>query len=123
MNDMTAIVKRYAVYSAVIILILLGASLFTAEPSFLLGLAFGTSFSFMSLLSTYFQVKRLGQSTQDRKFRFSLGTIGRILIALAAVAVAQQFPQFFDLTGVLIGLGVTYVILLIEPLFHLKDTA
>jgi ATP synthase protein I len=123
MNDIKVLVKRYAIYSAVIILILLFTALFSSEPAFFWGMAFGASFSFLNLLSTYFQVKRIGKSVADRKFRFSVGTLGRIIIVVAALFIAQQFPQYLNLTGVIIGLAVTYIILLIEPIFNHKAFA
>ncbi|PYZ92494.1 hypothetical protein CR194_12540 [Salipaludibacillus keqinensis] len=123
MNDISVLVKRYAIYTLIIMVILVVTALVTSEPAFFTGMALGTSFSLVNLLSTYFQVKRLGKSVTDRKFRISVGTLGRMIIVVFALVIAQQFPHVFHLTGVIIGLAVTYIILLIDPIFHNKAFA
>ncbi|WP_280770514.1 ATP synthase subunit I [Salipaludibacillus daqingensis] len=123
MNDIRVLVKRYSIYTAIFIALLVIIALFSSEPAFFMGMAFGTSFSLVILLTTYFQVKRIGKSLSDRKFRFSIGTLGRMITVVVAIIVAQQFPHYLNLTGVIIGLAVTYIILLIDPILHSKAFA
>lgn len=121
MIDLRTLFTRYVIFTLVIAGLFLVMTFITEESrTFWLGMAFGTSFSLISLWLTYFQVSRIGKMTVDRKPRFTLGTVSRLLIFLLAIWVAQQLPQYFSLTGVIIGLSVTYVILLIEPLFRIS---
>lgn len=121
MNDIRKLFIRYATYTLVIVGLFLIMTLIAGDNRpFWLGMAFGTSFSLISLWMTYFQVSRIGKMTVDKKPRATLGTLSRLLVFLLALWVAQQLPQYFSLTGVIIGLSVTYIILLIEPLFRLS---
>ena len=120
MTDVRQVFLRYVFYTAVIIAGLLIAAVFTNNPPFIIGMAYGAAFSLLSLWTTYMQVSRFGKMTEDSKPRFTFGTVTRTLIVLVAVWFAMAYPEVLDLTGVLIGLAVTYVILLIEPLFHIR---
>ena len=123
MIDIRVLIKRYVIFTAIIIALMVITALLSSESAFFLGMAFGTSFSLVILLTTYFQVKRIGKSLSDRKYRFSIGTLGRMIIVIFAIIIAQEFPQFLSLTGVIIGLAVTYIILLIDPILQSKAFA
>ncbi|WP_181186162.1 ATP synthase subunit I [Alkalicoccus urumqiensis] len=114
------IFRRYSIYTAVIIVLLLITAIITGFSTFFLGMAFGTLFSLLNFVSTYFQIKRISRTQETGKYKFSIGTAGRMIIVVAALFIAQAFPQYFDMTGVIAGLAVTYVILLIDPIFHIK---
>ncbi|SER62672.1 ATP synthase subunit I [Salisediminibacterium halotolerans] len=120
MMDMRRVFLRYVIYTAVIVAGLLIAAVFTVNRPFLFGMAFGAVFSLFSLWTTYMQVSRFAKMTADKKPRFTFGTVSRILIVLAAVWIALNYPSLLDVTGVIIGLAVTYALLLIEPLFHVR---
>lgn len=120
MTAMYELAKRYTIYSGIILLLLLVVAVVTSMSTFFLGMAFGTAFSFLNLISTYFQVKRISESQAAQKYRFSIGTVGRLIFILIALFIAQAFPQYFDMAGVIAGLAVTYVILLIDPIFQIK---
>ncbi|MDG5787314.1 ATP synthase subunit I [Evansella sp. AB-P1] len=122
MMDYSAVAKRYTIFTvSIILLFLLVALLFPNSPLFL-GIAFGASFSLLNLINTYLQVKRIGEAMDGMKKPglFIFGTLTRIIAAVAAVAVAMRFPEYLQIEGVLIGLTVTYVIILLEPMFHMK---
>ncbi|QKS72754.1 ATP synthase subunit I [Paenalkalicoccus suaedae] len=120
MNDYKRIAKRYVTYTLIIIAVLVVIAVMTSMSRFFFGVALGASFSLLNLITTYFQVKRISQMQADRKYRFSIGTVGRLMIVVVALVLAQQFPNVFDLTGVIVGLAVTYVILLIDPILQIK---
>ncbi|ADI00641.1 ATP synthase subunit I [Salisediminibacterium selenitireducens] len=121
MNDIRKLFIRYAAITIVLAVVFLLMIVFGGDRPFWTGLAFGTSFSLISLWMTYAQVSRIGKMTADRKPRPTLGTLSRLLVFLFAIWLAQQVPHYLSLTGVILGLTVTYVILLIEPLFHIRD--
>ncbi|SDO07785.1 ATP synthase subunit I [Alkalicoccus daliensis] len=120
MTTMYDLARRYSIYTGIIILLLLTVALVTSMSTFFFGMAFGTALSLVNFVSTYFQVKRLAETERTQKYRFSIGTVGRLIIVLAALFIAQAFPQYFDMAGVIAGLAVTYVILLIDPIFQIK---
>ncbi|MCR6098557.1 ATP synthase subunit I [Salipaludibacillus agaradhaerens] len=120
MNELESLLKRYTIYSVIIIGSLILGTLFISDATFLAGMAVGAICSLLNLYSTYFQVKRLTSSVMDSKVRFSFGTIGRIIVVLLALLIAEEFPQYLDLTGVVIGLAFKYCILLIDPIFYFK---
>ncbi|MDQ0257192.1 ATP synthase protein I [Evansella vedderi] len=121
MNDYKAVAKRYCMYTVILIIIFLIIALFFTSQRFFLGLALGTAFSLLNLLSTYHQVKSIGTILEGGTVRWTFGTATRIITAVLGVFIGMQFPQYFDLMGVIIGLMITYVLILIEPIFFFKQ--
>lgn len=121
MRNYHVLAKKYSIYTAILIIIFLVLAVTLSKTSFFLGLAFGTFFSLINLIITYFQVKRVIKTLQTGKKKWSPGTITRIISALIPIYVATQFPDIFQITGVIIGLMITYVIILIEPIFHIRS--
>ncbi|CAM3968800.1 ATP synthase subunit I [Alkalicoccus chagannorensis] len=120
MDEAVQLARRYTVYTLVIMFIVLLTGVFR-QDSFFLGMAFGAGLSLLNLVSTYFQTKRIIASGRDRKYRFSFGTVGRMVTVVVGLLLAQQYPEYFDLIGLVIGLAVTYLLLMIDPLFRLKQ--
>ncbi|SDZ45671.1 ATP synthase protein I [Evansella caseinilytica] len=120
MKDYTFLAKRYSIYTAAIIFFFLLLALLFEQTEFFIGFAFGAAISLLNLINTYFQVKRIGKAVESGKTKWSFGTVSRILTSVFAVFIALEYPQIFDLTGVIIGLMVTYVMILFEPIFHFK---
>ncbi|WP_096185876.1 ATP synthase subunit I [Evansella halocellulosilytica] len=119
--DYTTIAKRYTFFTLTAISVFLVAAFFMSETSFFLGLALGASFSLVNFLSTYLQVKRLGQVMTERKYRFSFGTVTRLFTVVVAFIIALEFPDTFDLVGVIIGLAVTYLLVMFGPIIQMKQ--
>lgn len=123
MNDYTIITKRYTIWTTVLIIIFVLIALLLTESAFFLGLALGSVFSLLNLWTTYTQVERIGKSFDEGKksmVGIPFGTLTRILSAIIAVLIATAYPAVFSLTGVIIGLMITYIMIMIEPLFHIK---
>ena len=123
MNDYTIITKRYTIWTTVLIIIFVLIALLLTESAFFLGLALGSVFSLLNLWTTYTQVERIGKSFDEGKksrVGIPIGTLTRILSAIIAVLIATAYPAVFSLTGVIIGLMITYIMIMIEPLFHIK---
>src|SRR5690554_5449760 len=121
MRNYHVLTKKYSLYTTILIIIFLFLAAFLTDTSFYLGLALGSSFSLINLLITYFQVKRVIKTVETGKVKWSLGTLTRIISAIIPVFIATQYQEVFDLIGVIIGLMVTYVMILIEPIFHLRS--
>lgn len=112
MTDYAYLTSRYSVITIIIICISLIAGLLGVYATFFLGLALGAIFSLLSLLSTYFQVKRTGNSVRSGKYKWVFGTVSRILLVAMAILIANDFPTYFHLIGVIIGLMSTYILIL-----------
>ncbi|MFA9560177.1 ATP synthase subunit I [Evansella sp. AB-rgal1] len=122
MMEFHAIAKRYTFVTIGIILVFLILALVLPNRTFYMGVTFGASFSLLNLVNTYIQVKKIGEVLEGEKKPSLLifGTLTRIIAAVAAVAIALQFPEYLQVEGVIIGLAITYFIILIEPMFHIK---
>ncbi|WP_096437609.1 ATP synthase subunit I [Alteribacter populi] len=112
--------KRYALYTIVLIILFFILAALTPYPIFFLGLVLGAAFSLLNLYSTYVQVKRLGEGALEGKKKFAFGTVSRVITAVLCLLLAVSNPHIFDLVGVIIGLMLTYAIIMIEPIFHIK---
>ena len=121
MSDYHTLAKKYSIYTAILIVIFFILAIVLTDTSFFLGLALGACFSLINLFITYIQVNRITKSLTSGKKKWSPGTLLRILLALIPVYIAVQFPDIFHLFSVIIGLMITYVIILIEPIFHIRS--
>ncbi|UCZ53024.1 ATP synthase subunit I [Bacillus shivajii] len=121
MSDYSIVAKRYSLYTIILIIVFLVIAQFAVNKSFYFGLALGAVFSLLNLLSTYRQVKVIGEMVTGGTVAWTFGTVSRIVTAVIAVFIAMQFPAYFDMTGVIIGLMITYVFILIEPIFYVKQ--
>lgn len=118
--DYISLTKRYTVYAAIIMTIFVILAVTTPHKSIFLGLLLGSIISLSNLWSTYFQVKRLGESVEIGRAKFSLGTLFRFGLVIGAVYIAFQYPDKFHFISVVIGLMLTYIIILVNSLFQLK---
>nr|WP_246594124.1 ATP synthase subunit I [Evansella tamaricis] len=109
------------IYTSILIVIFLIIAQFFTSGTFFMGLALGGVFSLLNLVSTYLQVRAIGKILSGGTVKWTFGTASRIISAVAAVYIAMRFPEYFDLVGVIIGLMITYVLILIEPIFFLKQ--
>lgn len=120
MEDYIVLTKRYTIYTVVSIAIFISLAFLTSFQTVFLGLALGSVISLSNLLSTYYQVKRLGESLEIGRAKFSLGTLFRFALVIGAVYIAFQFPDLFHLISVVVGLMLTYIIIFINSLFQFK---
>lgn len=120
MNDYTSMTKRYSIITLGFIGVTLALAFTGFYSLFFRGLTFGALFSLVMLISTYFQVKRTGNSIQTGKYKAVFGTVSRILLVIVAILIATEYPANFHLVGVIIGLMFTNILILISPLFTVK---
>jgi ATP synthase protein I len=118
--DYISLTKRYTIYAAIIMIFFVVLAFTTTYTSIFLGLLLGSVISLSNLWSTYFQVKRLGESMEIGRAKLSLGTLFRFALVLGAVYIAIQYPDKFHFISVVIGLMLTYIIILVNSLFQLK---
>lgn len=120
MDNYIVLTKRYAIYTVILITFFILLAFLTSHQSIFFGLTLGSIISLSNLLSTYFQVKRLGESVVSGRAKFSLGTLFRFALASFAVYTALQYPGLFHIYSVVIGLMLTYIIIYFNALLQLK---
>ncbi|WNF37282.1 ATP synthase subunit I [Bacillaceae bacterium IKA-2] len=120
MEDYIVLTKRYTIYSVLCIAIFILLAFLTSLQSIFLGLALGAVISLSNLVTLFYQVKRIGESIETGRAKFSLGTIFRTILIIGAVYIAYQYPDIFHLNSVIIGLMLTYIIIYINSLFQLR---
>ncbi len=120
MKDYITLTKQYTLYSTSLIILFLILALITSYKTIFLGLFLGSIPSLGNLWSTYYQVKRIGESLDVGRAKISLGTLFRFALTLGAIYIAVRHPDTFHFASVVIGLMLTYIIILINSLFQLK---
>lgn len=121
-NDFTNRVKRIVRNSsAMLVLLLIGA--LSPYSEIFLGLALGTVVGIINLIVTAVKVNQIGNiaSNQNQNKRtkpvFS-GMISRFGLAILAVLIALEYPQYFNLISVLVGLFLAQIIAIVDGLRH-----
>jgi ATP synthase protein I len=114
MFDMHLIFKRQRKYILFLLAIYVLGWGFTPYQSVFLGLILGTS---ISLYSLWLMVRKHDQfdraMEQGLKIR-SLGTAARMAAAGFGVLISAQYPEYFHLIGVVIGLMTIYIVIMID---------
>ena|SRR5436305_5893777 len=93
---------------------------FTPYQSIFLGLLVGTAFSFVNLWLLFGRMRKFDKTiTSGKKVRSrSLGSPSRMAMAAIAVIFAIKWPHFFNAISIVMGLMTTYIVIMIDYLFH-----
>lgn len=91
---------------------------FTSYKSIFLGLILGTSLSLFNLWLMATRVQKLGEAVAKGKRAGSLGMFLRMSAAVIAVAIALEFPEYFHLISVILGLMTAYIVIMIDLFFQ-----
>lgn len=98
-------------------LLLLGAGL-TPFLRIFLGLLLGTILSFYNLWLMQRKIDQLGKASTEQRTSQGIGTFTRLASAVLAVLVALQYPEYFHLISVVIGLMTAYLVIMIDFMLH-----
>ncbi|WP_044896343.1 ATP synthase subunit I [Bacillus alveayuensis] len=96
---------------------------FTPYQTIFLGLILGTSFSLYNLWLLIRKSKQFQKAMEEGRAARSIGTISRMAAAGLAVLIALQFPEYFHLFSVVIGLMTMYVVIMIDYIFYIRGQA
>jgi ATP synthase protein I len=91
---------------------------FSAYKSVFLGLILGTVFSFIILQLLVRRMKRFDKAVDQGKKVRSLGSLSRLAVAAIAIMIALRWPNYFQAASVVLGLMTTYIVIMIDYLFH-----
>ncbi|EZP75310.1 ATP synthase F0F1 subunit I [Parageobacillus genomosp. 1] len=91
---------------------------FTAYKTFFLSLILGTVISILMLWSLTRKIDKLGQAVLERKKVRTIGTLSRLALAALAAAIALEYPQYFSIVPVVLGLMTSYIVIIIDFLLR-----
>ena len=120
MSDLKANVRRYTQYTLYCLSIFVLGWGFTDYQALFLGLIFGTLLSLFNLWNLYRKTVRLGQAAIEGTRAPLFGTVSRLATGAVAALAVINFPETFHIVGVIIGLMLTYIIILIDSLMQKK---
>lgn len=103
-------------------ILVLGAG-FTPYPRIFLGLILGSAASFYNLWLLQRKTKKIGEVAAEQGSMRGIGMFSRLAAAALAVVIALRFEETFHMIAVVIGLGTSYIIILLDFLIFnlLKD--
>jgi len=87
---------------------------FTTYKEVFLGLILGTSLSLFNLWLLTKRMDRFSKAFDEGKAVKSLGLLSRIASAVLGTIIALEYPQYFNLFCVIIGLMAAYVVIMID---------
>ena len=104
-------VRKYIFYLLAIFVLGWG---FTSYQEVFLGLILGTGLSLINLWLLVKRMDRFGKQFDKGKVIKSLGFFSRVAVAILGVFIALEYPEYFHLISVIIGLMATYVVIMID---------
>ncbi|WP_059104136.1 ATP synthase subunit I [Shouchella shacheensis] len=112
--------RHYILLTVLAVLLLLIGYVVTPYSAFFLGLILGLFTSLLNLWTTYRNAHIIGGTHSSSKWLsmilVSFGFIFRISMALVAIWFALEYPELFHVLAVVIGLGLMYVIMMLDML-------
>ncbi|ASV68018.1 ATP synthase subunit I [Cytobacillus sp. FSL W7-1323] len=96
---------------------------FTSYQSIFLGLILGTVLSFFNLWLIVRKMIQFREAVEKEQKVRSLGTMSRMASAALAVIIALEYPAYFHLISVVLGLMTSYLVIMIDfflQSFHLR---
>lgn len=108
------ILNQYIQYYIYTIIVLVIVFFFTKSP-FILGLIIGVT---GSLINTFSFEYYLAKAKKSETIHISTGNIWRYLTAILACILWACFKDNINIFGVIIGLLVSYVLVIFKPLIH-----
>lgn len=91
---------------------------FTPYQTIFLGLILGTCFSFLNLWLLVRRMKKFDQAITNGKKAGSLGSLSRMATAAIAVIITLKYPEYFYIISVVWGLMTSYIVIMIDYLYH-----
>lgn len=120
MTEYTQSFRRYMQLTLYLLAIFVMGWGITSYKALFLGLILGTIFSIYNLFNMFRKINRLGEAAAEGKKAKSLGFLTRLAVAGLAVAIATRYSEHFSLLGVVIGLMITYIIILIDSISKIR---
>lgn len=91
---------------------------FTEYKKFFLSLILGTVISAFMLWSLTRKIEKVGRAVSERKKVRTIGTLSRLALAALAATIALEYPQYFAIVPVVLGLMTSYIVIIIDFLLQ-----
>ncbi|WP_027965206.1 ATP synthase subunit I [Halalkalibacillus halophilus] len=95
---------------------------FTDYESVFLGLILGQVVGFYNLFILQKKIDTVGEKAATNQTAKSFGTLSRFAGAALVVVIVMRFPEYFHLIAAVIGLMTPYMVIMIDFIFHHKET-
>ncbi|WP_188207606.1 ATP synthase subunit I [Alkalibacillus aidingensis] len=95
---------------------------FTDYQSIFLGLMLGQAVGFFNLFLMQKKIDNVGEQAANNRTAKSFGTLSRFAGAALVVVVVLRFPDDFHLIAAVVGLMTPYIVIMIDFIFHHKET-
>ncbi|GEN44271.1 ATP synthase subunit I [Alkalibacillus haloalkaliphilus] len=95
---------------------------FTDYESIFAGLIFGQVVGFFNLYLLQKKINVVGEKAANNQAAKSLGALSRFAGAILLVVVVLRFPEYFHLIAAIVGLMTPYIVIMIDFIFHHKET-
>ncbi|MFA1822702.1 ATP synthase subunit I [Virgibacillus oceani] len=118
-EKMTIRQRKWMLY--LLSILVLGAG-FTPYPRAFFGLLLGSAVSFYNLWLLQRKTKKFAIAAAEQGSVLGIGTFSRLAAAALAVLIALRFEEHFHMIAVVVGLGTSYIIIMLDYLlFTLKE--
>jgi ATP synthase protein I len=87
---------------------------FTSYKTIFLGLILGTALSLFNLWLLAKRTDKFGEAVIKGKKPKNLGMLIRMAVAVLAVTLALDYPEYFNLYSVILGLMTSYIVIMID---------
>ncbi|MDQ0160602.1 ATP synthase subunit I [Alkalibacillus salilacus] len=95
---------------------------FTDYETVFAGLILGLVIGLFNLFLLQKRVDVIGEKAANNQTAKSFGTLSRFAAAILVVVVIMRFPEHFNLLAGIIGLMTPYFVIMIDFIFHHKET-
>lgn len=120
MTELSEVYARQRKYVYFLLAILVLGWGFTDYQTIFLGLILGTAISLFNLWHLARRTEKFGEAvSKGGKKKRSLGMFTRMAAAILAVIIAMEFPEYFHVLSVVIGLMASYIVIMIDSFFQL----
>ncbi|WLR41643.1 ATP synthase subunit I [Bacillus carboniphilus] len=113
-DEFQRIATRSRKYIFFLLVIYVFGWIFLSFQTIFLGLILGTVFSLYQLWLMEKKYVKFRHALEQGQKAPSIGTISRMALAALAVLIALQFPEYFQIYSVIIGLMTMYVVIIID---------
>ncbi|NIK11855.1 ATP synthase subunit I [Alkalibacillus almallahensis] len=95
---------------------------FTDYETVFAGLILGLVIGLFNLFLLQKRVDVIGEKAANNQTAKSFGSLSRFAAAILVVVVIMRFPEHFNLLAGIIGLMTPYIVIMIDFIFHHKET-
>jgi ATP synthase protein I len=104
-------VRKYILFLLALFVLAWG---FSPQKTIFLGLILGTSLSLFNLWILTKKMDRFSAAMEQGRAMRSFGFLSRVATAVFAVIIAMNYPEYFHLISVIIGLMTAYIVIMIN---------